>query len=144
MKITLITVGKLKEDYLRKACAHYTEALSGRAELSIVEVADENTEGNRDAVLRTEGERILKKISPGQYVTALAIDGKIMDSDALSKKLRSLRLSGKNDFVFIIGGSMGLSPEVLSRSDFRLSFSPMTFPHQVMRIMLLDALTSVV
>lgn len=142
MKITIIAVGKLKEDYLRKASEHYTEVISKKAAFSIIEVGDESTEGNPASVLQTEGDRILKKISPGQYVIALAIDGKITDSEGLSKKLRSLKASEKNDLVFIIGGSLGLSEEVLRRSDFRLSFSPMTFPHQLMRIMLMDALST--
>lgn len=142
MKITIIAPGKLKEDYLREAQAHFTRILSKNADFEVIEVPDERNDAGDETVKRIEGERILKKISPGQYVIALAIDGTPLTSDRLKEKLQKLCYVDRKDVVFVIGGSLGLSGEVLSRADYRLSFSPMTFPHQVMRIMLMETLAA--
>lgn len=143
MKITVLTVGKMKEKYLRDAIAEYSKRLSRYCRLEIIEVADEKTPEGASAaeeqqIKKAEGERLLKKIKDSDYVTALAIDGKMLDSEELSEKLESLGVQGESSLVFVIGGSLGLSDEVLKRADFRLSFSKMTFPHQLMRVILLE------
>ena len=143
MKITLITVGKIKEKYFTDAISEYSKRLSRYCKLDIVEVADEKTpdgasEGLENQIKEKEGERILAKISDGAYVVALAIEGKQLSSEELADKMEKWNVSGVRHLVFIIGGSLGLAPKVLSRADFKLSFSPMTFPHQLMRVILLE------
>lgn len=143
MKITLVTVGKIKEKYLRDAIAEYTKRLSKYAKLEIVEVADEKTPDNasqavEDGIRQKEGKRILKQIPEDAYVITLEIEGKMLDSVAFSKKLEQLGVQGKSHICFVIGGSIGLGSEVLARSDYALSFSKMTFPHQLMRVILLE------
>lgn len=143
MKITIVCVGKIKEKFYRDALAEYTKRLSRYCNLSITEVADEKTkEQATDAecaiVKDREGERILKSIREDGYVIALAIDGRNLDSVELSEKIENLGLSGKSNVYFVIGGSLGLSDAVLKRADYKLSFSKMTFPHQLMRVILLE------
>lgn len=143
MKITLITVGKIKEKYFTDAISEYSKRLSRYCKLEIVEVADEKTpdgasEGLENQIKEKEGERILAKIPDGAYVVALAIEGKQLSSEELADKMEKWNVMGVSHLVFIIGGSLGLTPKVLSRSDFKLSFSPMTFPHQLMRVILLE------
>ena len=145
MKITILAVGKLKEDYLKKAAARFSEEISRQCGFSVLEVPDENTENRTaESVKQTEGEGILKRIRPEQYVVALAIDGKYRTSDDFAAFLKDCGRNGRDDLVFIIGGSLGLSPEVLKRANEKLSFSPMTFPHQLMRIMLLEQISNCV
>ena len=143
MKITILCVGKIKESYLREAIAEYTKRLSRYAELQITEVADEKTpDGASSAeeakILQTEGKRLLKAMKTDAYNVALAIDGKSLSSEELSGKIDELGVSGVSHIRFIIGGSLGLAPEVLRACDYRLSFSRMTFPHQLMRVILLE------
>lgn len=143
MKITILCVGKIKESYLRDAIAEYSKRLSRYTELQIVEVADEKTpDGASSAeeakIRRTEGERLLKAMKPDAYHVALAIDGKSLSSEELSGKIEELCVGGVSHISFIIGGSLGLSDEVLKACDYRLSFSKMTFPHQLMRVILLE------
>jgi 23S rRNA (pseudouridine1915-N3)-methyltransferase len=143
MKITLIAVGKIKEKFYRDAVDEYSKRLSRYCKLDIIEVADEKTiEDAGDAenlkVLSKEGERILSHIKDNTYVIVLAINGKMMDSVALSRRLDSLCVSGKGDITFVIGGSLGTDSKVNRRADMLLSFSPMTFPHQLMRVILLE------
>lgn len=143
MKITILTVGKMKEKFYRDAVGEYEKRLSRYCKLDIVEVADEKTperasEAERQKILEKEGERILANIRENTYVIILAIDGKMLDSVELSKKISGLAVSGISDLTFIIGGSLGLCDEVMKRGDFLLSFSPMTFPHQLMRVILLE------
>ena len=143
MKITLLTVGKIKEKYLRDGIAEYAKRLGRYCRLEITEVADEKTPDGASAaeelqIKNTEGERLLRYVRDGDYVIALAIDGKMPDSVELSKKLENLGISGQSSLVFVIGGSLGLSDAVLKRADYRLSFSRMTFPHQLMRMILLE------
>ncbi len=143
MKITILTVGKMKEKFYRDAVGEYEKRLSRYCKLDIVEVADEKTperasEAERQKILEKEGERILANIRENTYVIILAIDGKMLDSVELSKKISGLAVSGVSDLTFIIGGSLGLCDEVMKRGDFLLSFSPMTFPHQLMRVILLE------
>ncbi len=143
MKITLITVGKIKEKYFTDAILEYSKRLSRYCKLEIVEVADEKTpdgasEGLENQIKEKEGERILAKIPDGAYVVALAIEGKQLSSEELADKMEKWNVMGVSHLVFIIGGSLGLTPKVLSKADFKLSFSPMTFPHQLMRVILLE------
>jgi 23S rRNA (pseudouridine1915-N3)-methyltransferase len=145
MKITIFCVGKIKEKFYREAVAEYVKRLSRYCKLSIVEVADEKTEENAsqteiEQVKEKEGARILAAMKEDGYCIALAIDGQMPDSVALSKKLERLGVEGKSNIYFVIGGSLGLSEAVLKRADYRLSFSAMTFPHQLMRVILLEQL----
>ena len=143
MKISLITVGKIKEKYLKDAIAEYSKRLSKYCKLTIVEVADEKTpdqasETVEEAIRTKEGERILKVIKDDMYVITLEIGGAMLSSEELSAKIEKLGIQGKSSIAFIIGGSIGLGKTVLARSDYALSFSKMTFPHQLMRVILLE------
>lgn len=143
MKITLITVGKIKEKYLKDAIAEYSKRLSRYCKLEIIEVADEKTpdqasETVEEGIRAKEGERILKYIKDDMYVVTLEIGGKMLSSEELAGKINALGLAGRSSIAFVIGGSIGLGKEVLSRSDYALSFSKMTFPHQLMRVILLE------
>ena len=143
MKITLITVGKIKEKYLKDAIAEYSKRLSRYCKLEIVEVADEKTPDNasdtvEDAIRDKEGERILKYIKEDAYVITLEIAGKMLTSEEMAEKIEKLGVQGTSHIIFIIGGSIGLGREILKRSDYALSFSKMTFPHQLFRVMLLE------
>ena len=136
MRIKVIGVGKLKERYLRDAVAEYTKRLSSYGKISIDEVSDERDED--PTALKKESDSILRKIKDGEYVIALAINGKSFDSEEFSKMIGNLGVHGVSDIVFVIGGSNGLHDEVLERADILLSFSKMTFPHQLMRVILLE------
>lgn len=143
MKITIVTVGKIKEKYLKDAIAEYSKRLSKYCKLEIIEVADEKTPDNASEVVEEqirakEGERILKHIKDDAYVITLEINGKMLSSEDLAEKIDTLGVKGISHIVFVIGGSIGLGTEVLKRSDFALSFSKMTFPHQLMRVILLE------
>ena len=143
MKITICCVGKIKEKFYSQAIEEYSKRLSKYCKLEIKEAADEKTpDSASDTVNRMikekEGDRLLSFIKDDSYVIALAIDGKMLDSVELSEKIDNLMLSGKSDIVFVIGGSLGLDKRVLDRADYKLSFSKMTFPHQLMRVILLE------
>lgn len=143
MRITICCVGKVKEKFYCQAIDEYIKRLSRYCKLEVKEVADEKTPDNasdtvNDIIKAKEGERLLSCIKDEAYVIALAIDGKMLDSVQLSQKIDNLGISGKSDIVFVIGGSLGLDKRVLDRADFKLSFSPMTFPHQLMRVILLE------
>lgn len=143
MKITLICVGKLKENYFTQAVAEYSKRLSRYTKLEIIEVADEKTpDGASEAeelrIKNTEGEKILKQVKEGSYLLALAIEGKMYDSVEFAEQLEKLRINGNSHLTFVIGGSLGLSEEVLRRAQGLISFSKMTFPHQLMRVILLE------
>ncbi len=143
MKITVITVGKVKEKYLRDAIAEYAKRLSRYCKLEIIEVADEKTpdqasETVEEQIRDKEGERILKHIRDDMYVVTLEINGKMLSSEELADKINLLGIQGQSSVAFVIGGSIGLGREVLKRSDYALSFSKMTFPHQLMRVILLE------
>ncbi len=143
MKITVITVGKIKEKYLRDAIAEYAKRLSRYCKLEIVEVADEKTPDQaggtvEEQIRDKEGERILKYIRDDMYVITLEIGGKMLSSEELADKINMLGIRGQSSVAFVIGGSIGLGREVLKRSDYALSFSKMTFPHQLMRVILLE------
>lgn len=143
MKITVITVGKIKEKYLKDAIAEYSKRLSRYCKLEILEVADEKTPDGASEIVEEnirekEGERILKLIKEDAYVITLEISGKMLTSEELTDRIETLGIQGKSHLVFVIGGSIGLGREVLRRSDYALSFSKMTFPHQLMRVILLE------
>lgn len=143
MKITVITVGKIKEKYLKDAIAEYSKRLSKYCKLEIMEVADEKTpdaasEAMERQIRQKEGERILKYVKEDSYVITLEIGGAMLDSLGFARKIENLGIQGKSHITFIIGGSIGLGEEVLKRSDYALSFSKMTFPHQLMRVILLE------
>ena len=143
MKITLITVGKIKEKYLKDAIAEYSKRLSRYCKLEIIEVTDEKTpdhasESVEDAIRSKEAERIQKYIKEDAYIITLEIGGKQLTSEELAEKIDKLGIQGVSHIIFIIGGYIGLGREVLSKSDYALSFSKMTFPHQLMRVILLE------
>ena len=143
MKITLLTVGKIKEKFLRDVIAEYSKRLSKYCKLEIIEVADEKTPDHASEVVEKsirdkEGERLMRYIRDDDYVITLEIGGKMLDSVAFSRQLENLGVRGQSHICFVIGGSIGLGKEVLKRSDYALSFSKMTFPHQLMRVILLE------
>ena len=143
MKITIVCVGKIKENFYVDAIAEYSKRLGRYCSLSVVEVKDEKTKEQATdteiaMIKEREGERILKNIREDGYVIALAIDGKLLDSVELSQKIEKLGLGGTSHIYFVIGGSLGLSDSVLRKADYQLSFSRMTFPHQLMRVVLLE------
>ena len=143
MKISVITVGKIKEKYLKDAIAEYSKRLSKYCKLEIIEVADEKTPDNasevvEDSIRSKEAERILKYVKDDAYVITLEIGGKQLSSEELADKIDKLGIQGTSHIIFIIGGSIGLGKEVLNKSNYALSFSKMTFPHQLMRVILLE------
>lgn len=143
MKITILCVGKIKEKFYVQAIEEYAKRLKAYCKLEIIEVADEKTPDNAsekevNLIKDKEGERILSNIKDGTYVIALAIDGNMLDSVELAEKIDSLGIRGVSHIVLVIGGSLGLSDKVLGRADYKLSFSKMTFPHQLMRVVLLE------
>lgn len=143
MNIKIITVGKLKEKYLKQGIAEYAKRLGSYCKLQVIEVNDEKapetlSDKEMDIVKDKEGERILAKISDQSYVFALAINGKQYDSVDFAKKIERLGITGKSDITFIIGGSLGLSKEVLKRANEEISFGKLTFPHQLMRLVLVE------
>lgn len=143
MRITILAVGKVKERFYREAVGEFTKRLNRYCKLEIIEVADEKTpDGASNAqekqILEKEGVRLAKYLKDDAWVCALAINGKMMDSIGFSDKLEQLGVSGVSHIQFVIGGSLGLSEAVLKRADFKMSFSKMTFPHQLMRVILLE------
>ncbi|MDR3156909.1 MAG: 23S rRNA (pseudouridine(1915)-N(3))-methyltransferase RlmH [Lactobacillales bacterium] len=143
MKIKLISVGKLKENYLMQGTAEYVKRLSRFTQFQLFEVADEKTSEKLSTaqmlkVKQKEGERILAKINDNDYVFALAIEGKLYRSPDLAQKINTLGIFGKSQITFVIGGSLGLSEKVFKRSDEKISFGKFTFPHQLMRLILIE------
>ncbi|MBR4015584.1 MAG: 23S rRNA (pseudouridine(1915)-N(3))-methyltransferase RlmH [Anaerotignum sp.] len=143
MRVTIVCVGKLKEKYWREAVAEYSKRLSRYHKLEIIELADEKapetmSPAQEAEVKEKEGQRILKQISEDAFVVALAVEGNPLSSEELADFVEKKAVGGINHLVFLIGGSLGLSPEVMKRADFALSFSKMTFPHQMMRVVLLE------
>lgn len=143
MEIRIISVGKIKEKYLNDGIQEYAKRLNRYCKLTFCQVPDEKTPDKASDALNqqiknTEGERILKHIREQDYVIALAIDGRMPDSVELSQMISRLGVEGKSCLDFIIGGSLGLSEQVLKRADYKLSFSKMTFPHQLMQMILLE------
>ncbi len=143
MKITIIAIGKLKEQYLKDAVAEYSKRLSKFATLEIIEVPDEKTDVNAskadiDKAKEKEGGKMLSYIKDDAYVFALEIKGKIFSSEELAEQIQERMLEGKSHLVFLIGGSLGLANQVLQRANLKISFSNMTFPHMLMRVILLE------
>ncbi|MBO0475469.1 23S rRNA (pseudouridine(1915)-N(3))-methyltransferase RlmH [Vagococcus sp. DIV0080] len=143
MKIKIIAVGKLKEKYLKQGIAEYEKRLGKYCKFEIIEVPDEKAPENlSDAemlqVKEKEGQKILSKISDSDYVFALAIQGKEITSEGFAEQIDSLSTRGTSSFAFVIGGSLGLSEEVMKRSDAQISFGRLTYPHQLMRLILTE------
>lgn len=143
MNITIVTIGKLKEKYLIQGINEYLKRLTAYAKVENVELADEKapenlSETEMEQVKQKEGERILAKLSDDTHVIALAIEGKMKSSEQLAADIDSLATYGKSKIAFVIGGSLGLSKDVMKRANDTLSFSKMTFPHQLMRLILVE------
>ena len=145
MNIKILCVGKIKEKFYRDAIAEYEKRLSRYCKLSIIEVADEKTpdkcsETEELLIKEKEAARLLSHVKDSDYLIALAIDGKSYDSVSFANHLEQLAVSGTSNLVFVIGGSIGLHNDILCKCKERLSFSAMTFPHQLMRVILLEQL----
>lgn len=143
MRINIVCVGKIKEKYLKLGIDEFKKRLSKYYKLEIIELEDEKAPENLSdkemlMIKEKEGKKILSKIKDNSYVIALAIDGKNLSSEELAETINKLGVRGISNITFVIGGSLGLSDEVLSRADYKLSFSKMTFPHQLMRLILLE------
>lgn len=143
MKVTIIAVGKLKEAYLRDACAEYTKRLSAYAKVNVIEINEYRCSDNPSpaeiaTVLEQEGKAIAARIPKGSYVIPLCIEGKQLSSEEFSQKLESVALTGTSELTFIIGGSFGIDEAVKQLGGLRLSFGKITLPHQLMRVVLLE------
>ena len=143
MKITILTVGKLKEKYWKQDIADYEKRLGAYSKVEIIEVPDEKAPENMsdkevEQVKEKEGQRLLAKVKQQSTVITLEIKGNMLTSEGLAKEIESRMTRGQSDFTFIIGWSNGLHKDVLDRSDYALSFSKMTFPHQMMRVILIE------
>lgn len=143
MKIKLVTVGKLKEKYLKDGIAEYSKRISRFAAVEMIELADEKTpdrasDSENEKILDLEGNRILSKIGDREFVVVLAIEGKTLSSEEFSKQLEQASINGYSTLTFVIGGSLGLSPQVKNRANLSLSFGRLTLPHQLMRLVLVE------
>ena len=143
MKIRIVAVGKLKEKYLREGVAEYAKRLAPFASVELLEtreeyMAENPSEAQRQQTLAKEGERLLRLVQERSFLIVLDVKGKLLSSEALAKELASLALQGQSDLTFLIGGAFGLSPAVRERADLRISFSPMTFTHQMVRLLLYE------
>ena len=143
MRISIVCVGKIKEKFYVQAVDEYVKRLSRYCKLDIIELPDEKTPENAGeqlnlAIKAKEGDRILSSLKDDAYVIALAIEGKMLDSVEFSQKIEKLGIDSVSHIMFVIGGSLGLDERVLKRADYQLSFSHMTFPHQLMRVVLLE------
>lgn len=143
MKIKLVTVGKLKEKYLKDGIAEYSKRISRFAAVEMIELADEKTpdrasDSENEKILDLEGNRILSKIGDREFVVILAIEGKTLSSEEFSKQLEQASINGYSTLTFVIGGSLGLSPQVKNRANLSLSFGRLTLPHQLMRLVLVE------
>ena len=143
MKIRIVAVGKLKEKYLREGVAEYEKRLAPFASVELLEtreeyMAENPSEAQRQQALAKEGERLLRLVPERSFLIVLDVKGKLLSSEVLAKELASLALQGQSDLTFLIGGAFGLSPAVRERADLRISFSPMTFTHQMVRLLLYE------
>ena len=143
MKIKIVTVGKLKEKYLKDGIAEYSKRISRFAKLEMIELADEKTpdkasEIENQKIIETEGARILSKVGERDFVLVLAIEGKTFSSEEFSKQLEEASIKGYSTLTFIIGGSLGLAPSVKNRANLSVSFGRLTLPHQLMRLVLVE------
>lgn len=145
MQIKIIFVGKLKEKYLQQGVSDYLKRLKKYARIEILEVMDEKipekaSPAREDICTAKEGERVLKLLGPDSFFIVLAVEGQLLSSEELAAKLEKYALQGKSKITFVVGGALGLSPKVKERADLLLSFSPLTFPHQLMRLILMEQL----
>lgn len=143
MNITLVAVGKIKEKYINLGIDEFSKRLKAYGKLKIIELSDEATPENasekeEDLIRKKEGEKIRAKLPKNAHIIVLAIDGKNLSSEELAKKIESLGVDGISEICFVIGGSLGLDREIINLADYKLSFSKMTFPHQLMRLILLE------
>ena len=143
MKIKIVTVGKLKEKYLKDGIAEYSKRISRFAAVEMIELADEKTpdrasDSENEKILDLEGNRILSKIGDREFVVVLAIEGKTLSSEEFSKQLEQASINGYSTLTFVIGGSLGLSPQVKKRANLSVSFGRLTLPHQLMRLVLTE------
>ena len=143
MKIKIVTVGKLKEKYLKDGITEYSKRISRFASVEMIELADEKTpdrasDSENEKILNLEGNRILSKIGDREFVVVLAIEGKTLSSEEFSKQLEQASINGFSTLTFVIGGSLGLSPQVKKRANLSLSFGRVTLPHQLMRLVLVE------
>ena len=143
MKIKIVTVGKLKEKYLKDGIAEYSKRISRFATVEMIELADEKTpdrasDSENAKILDVEGNRILSKIGEREFVAVLAIEGKTLSSEEFSKQLEQASINGYSTLTFVIGGSLGLSKEVKKRANLSVSFGRLTLPHQLMRLVLVE------
>ena len=143
MKIKIVTVGKLKEKYLKDGIAEYSKRISRFAAVEMIELADEKTpdrasDSENEKILDLEGNRILSKIGDREFVVVLAIEGKTLSSEEFSSRLEQASINGYSTLTFVIGGSLGLSPQVKKRANLSLSFGRLTLPHQLMRLVLVE------
>jgi len=143
MRITIVAVGKIKEKYLTMGIAEFVKRLTPYCRLSIIEVDDERmpenpSDADKAKVLLKEGERMMKHIKDGTHLIVLDVVGKLASSEELAENMNSLGLRGKSDITFAIGGAFGLSPDLIKAADERLSFSKMTFTHQMIRLLLVE------
>ena len=143
MKIKIVTVGKLKEKYLKDGIAEYSKRISRFATVEMIELADEKTpdrasDSENQKILELEGNRILSKIGDREFVIVLAIEGKTLSSEEFSNQLEQASINGYSTLTFVIGGSLGLSHQVKKRANLFLSFGRLTLPHQLMRLVLIE------
>lgn len=143
MNFSILCVGKIKENFYKKSIEYYVEKINTISKVSIIEVADEQTPNNAsdkevNLIKQKEGEALMSHITSNMYLIALDIKGKTMNSISLKSHIKQLSESNNNDIAFVIGGSLGLSTQLIKRADLKLSFSKMTFPHQLMRVILLE------
>ena len=143
MKIKIVTVGKLKEKYLKDGITEYSKRISRFASVEMIELADEKTPDRasdleNEKILNLEGNRILSKIGDREFVVVLAIEGETLSSEEFSKQLEQASINGYSTLTFVIGGSLGLSPQVKNRANLSLSFGRLTLPHQLMRLVLVE------
>lgn len=143
MKIKIVTVGKLKEKYLKDGIEEYSKRISRFATVEMIELADEKTpdrasDSENEKILELEGNRIISKIGDREFVIVLAIEGKTLSSEEFSKQLEQASINGYSTLTFVIGGSLGLSPQVKKRANLFLSFGRLTLPHQLMRLVLIE------
>lgn len=149
MRIKIVCVGKIKEKYLFDGISDFVSQMQKKMPVEIVELVDEKTpqgasEVLEDRIRETEGKRILEKIAPSDHVFALCIEGKQLSTEQFQRRIAQLEREGKECITFVIGGSLGLSPEVVNRAKDKISFSAMTFPHQLMRLILVEQLAGII
>lgn len=143
MQIDIIAVGKIKENYIQKGLQEYLKRLGPYARIKIIEVYDEKIPANaslaeEEGIRQREGDKILAKVKPDSFIITLEIDGELLTSDAFAQKIEQLMVSGRSHLTFIIGGSIGLSDDIKKRADLAISFGHFTYPHQLIRLILLE------